>query len=65
MRYTSMNRLMSTMISSTVPTDNSCVHKKTDPCHATNMTKVIHEDGGIPIQFPENDVFNVRHWVIL
>lgn len=28
------------------------------------MTKVIHEDGGIPIQFPENDVFNVRHWAI-
>jgi len=28
------------------------------------MTKVIHEDGGIPIQFPENDVFNVRHWAV-
>jgi len=32
------------------------VHKKAGPCHAVTITKVIHEDGGIPIQFPENDV---------
>ena len=46
MKYTCMNRLMLTMISSTVPTDNSCIHKKTGPCHAATMTQVIHEDGG-------------------